>query len=478
MKTLIMKFGGTSTGSREALHHAADIVCTEISEWEQIIVVISAMEGVTDMLLECAEYALTADQGKVQFIIEKIHQKLFSIVTEMFSGERPLLDLINNRITELTHICQCILDRGHTSPRELAQIAALGERINIHVFSAALRDRGLRSEPVDAADLILTDDCFCAATPIKEFTETRTKSRLSPLLAEGTIPVVTGFIGGTISGATTTLGRGGSDYTAAIVAESLAADEIWILTDVDGVMTADPSLVSRARLIPEISYTEVFQLAYSGADVLHPKTILPAKEANIPIIVKNTFNPACSGTRISHCSSSIRQTISSVTARFDVKTITFEIRAGVNIQQIKSQLVAALKNRETDIWAIFQSEQHRSVSFAVSAKNEVDAVQTAIDSGILQSYERTLPPPHVTNNLSLITLVGQDIYLSPQVQSSVFNTLDEAGVEIKQIGNGTSPDSLVFAVANQQIEYAINKIHDDVILSPHNQPVLRPNLAA
>jgi aspartate kinase len=477
MNTLVMKFGGTSTGGEEALNRAADIVHTHLDEWDQIIVVVSAMQGVTDMLLECAEFARRGEQAQVQVAIKHLHNKLDSIVGAIFPRDVKLHELINSRMAELTHVCQRIQDQGHAAPQELAQIAAMGERINVHVFSTALRAQGLSCRSIDAAELIITDDNFQSASPIKSLTNERIKTHLAPLLAEDIIPVVTGFIGSTISGETTTLGRGGSDYTAAILAESLGADEIWIWTDVDGVMTADPGLISGARLIPEISYNEVFQLAYSGAEVLHPKTILPAKEANIPIYVKNTFNPGCSGTKIGQCSSTTDRAVSALTGRFDVKTITFKVKPGQDIKRIKSSILTTLKRQGFSTLGIFQSKYDRSISFAIS-KDDGDRVINAIrDSWKLKSFDRAFSQAQVTGNLTLITIIGKDIYLSPQAMSKVSNTLEEAGVEIKQIGNGASPDALALAVQDQYGKLAIQQIHDRVILNGNSnsrpEPVLR-----
>jgi aspartate kinase len=478
MGTLVMKFGGTSTGSEEALKRAADIVGEQASKWDRIVVVVSAMEGVTDMLIEIGERAISRDRGSFESIINELHHKLISIAGTVSTSQGPLLELIDARIAELTQICQHIQKSRDASQQELAQIAALGERINVHIFSAALRDRDLRSEPIDAADLIVTDDCYQSATPIKEITDNRINAGLSPLLAEGIIPVVTGFIGSTISGETTTLGRGGSDYSAAILAEGIKADEIWIWTDVDGVMTADPGLISGARLIPEISYNEVFQLAYSGAEVVHPKTILPAREANIPLFVRNTFNLECSGTRISDCSSSVSNTISAVTGYFKIKTITFELKPGGDVYKIKTLMLAVLKLHDIIPLAIFNSNHHRSISFAIPVNNMEDVVQAIRSSSIIQSFDDTFSRTQVNGDLSIITLVGRDIYLSPQVLPKVSNTLEESGVDIKHIGNGTSPDSIVFAVENQSGKKAIRQIHDRIILNgnshtPRTEPVLR-----
>jgi aspartate kinase len=481
MKTLVMKFGGTSTGSAKALNHAADIVIAQYGQWDRMVVVVSAMEGVTDMLIECAEGSLAEDKSNYRVIIDQLRHKLNALVWPIFAGGQSyegLMDLIDMRIQELTNICQRIQLQGESSPRDMDEIAAFGERINVHIFSALLNNRGVHSQAVNATHLIVTDACYQAASPIQNETDARVNKVLSPLFAEAIIPVVTGFIGATTNGTTTTLGRGGSDYTAAILGKSLIADEVWIFTDVDGILTADPGLTPGARLIPEISYNEVYQLAYSGAKVLHPKTILLAREGDIPLWVKNTFNSECNGTRISHCSLSDRYTISAVTGLFDINLITFRTIPGGEVNKIKALILAALKNQGTTTLAVFQAKHDRSVSFAFSANNSNHVIQTIREDGALRSLGWNFSQPQVIENVALITLVGREIYLTPQVLSLATSTLNKAGIDIKRIGNGTSPDSLVFAVANKDGEHAINKIHDEVILndpmiSPITQPVLK-----
>jgi aspartate kinase len=481
MKTLVMKFGGTSTSNVEALNRAADIVVAQHSEWDRMVVVVSAMEGVTDLLIECAEGSLSKDKDRYQVIIDQLRNNINVVVRAIFSGDRSYekLNALNNtRLQELTNICQRIQLQGKSSPRDMDEIAAMGERINVHVFSALLRKRRVRCQAIEATNLIVTDDCYQAASPIQTATDARVDAVLPPLFAEAIIPVVTGFIGATPNGTTTTLGRGGSDYTAAILGVSLKADQVWIWTDVDGIMTADPGLIPRARLIPEISYNEVYQLAYSGAKVLHPKMILLTREWDIPLWVKNTFNSECNGTRISHCSLTDRYTISAVTGLFDINLITFRTIPGGNVNKIKALIRAALKNRGTTTLAVFQAKHDRSVSFAFSANNSNHVIQTIREDGPLRSLGWNFSQPQVIENVALITLVGREIYLTPRVLSLATSTLNKAGIDIKRIGNGTSPDSLVFAVANKDGEHAINIIHDEVILndpliSPITQPVLK-----
>jgi aspartate kinase len=481
MKTLVMKFGGTSTGNLEALNRAADIVVAQNDEWDRMLVVVSAMEGVTDTLIECAEGSLSEDKGQYQAIIDGLRNKINAVVWPLFAGDESyeqLLVLIDTRLQELTDICQRIQLEGRASPQDMDEITAMGERINVHVFSALLSKRGVRSQAIEATNIIVTDDCHQAASPVQNATDARVEAVLSPLFAEAIIPVVTGYIGATPKGTTTTLGRGGSDFTAAILGKSLNADEVWIWTDVDGVMTADPGLIPRARLIPEISYSEIYQLASLGAKVLHPKTILAAGEANLPLWVKNTFNPGCKGTKIGNCSLTDKFEVSAVTGIFNICLLTAQIMPGRDITKIKIQMLAALTKRGISPLALFWSTRERSICIAFSEKIFNLAVQAFEEDSSLRLLGITFSQLQVTEDMALITLVGREIFLIPHVLSIVSSTLEKAGVDINLIGNGTSPDSLVFAVANQDGEHAIKQIHDEVILNdpmifPLTQPVMK-----
>jgi aspartate kinase len=475
MRTLVMKFGGTSTGSIEALNRAAEIVIAQNKAGDRLVVVVSAMAGITDMLIDCAERAQSKDKGSFQIIIDELHHKLSDVVRVDLTGEQyhaELMRLIEARLAELTKICDHIHKRGNVSPQQLDEIAALGERINVHVFSVVLRRRGIACQPVDAAELIITDDCFQAASPLRAATDARVKAILFPLFAKATIPVVTGYIGATAYGVTTTLGRGGSDYTAAILAQSLNADEVWFWTDVDGVMTADPNLIPGARLIPEISYTEVFQLACYGAKVLHPKTILPAMQGDIPLWIKNTFNPRCKGTLISQHPSSGKYQVAAVAGLFNISLIALRIRLEENINSSKTLIKEAFTRKGLSPMAVFQAQHDRELYFAFSTNNLYCAIQAIEGDKTLDLHDRELLQPKVTEGLALITLVGQGISKVNQVLSLVSSTLDQAGIRINLIGNGTSPHSLFIAVDNEQGAHAMQHIHDHMIL---NEALPYPN---
>jgi aspartate kinase len=479
MKTLVMKFGGTSTGNAAALNRAVDIVGAQYGQWDRMVVVVSAMEGVTDMLIDCAELSQVEDNGHYQIIIDELWNKFNSVVWPIFSGDQSyeqLMVLIETRIQELTSICQRIHLQGKSSPRDMDEIAAIGERINVHIFSALLINRGVRCQAIEATDLIVTDDCYQAALPIQNETDARVNAVLAPLLAEAIIPVVTGYIGATRNGTTTTLGRGGSDYTAAILGQSLNADQVWIWTDVDGVLTADPGIIPGAHLIPEISYSEVYELAYFGAKVLHPKTILAAREANLPLWVKNTFNPQCEGTKIGNCSLTDKFKVSAVTGLFDICLLTAQIMPGRDLTKYRIEISEAFTNWGFSPLAVFWDTRERSIHFAFSEKTLNLAALAFDQDSPLRLHRRSYSRIQVTDNLVLITAVGREIYFAPQVLQKISVVLEKAGVGMNIIR--TSPDSLVFSVANKDGEHAIKQIHDEVILhdpmvSPLTQPVLK-----
>lgn len=268
MSTLTMKFGGTSVGSAHALSQAADIVLEHSQEWDRLTVVVSAVAGVTDSLAQGALTAGSADDQTHQTIVADLRLRHHRIVDALFGSDgegASLLGMVDQYLEDFEVFCRSVYVLGETTPRAMDAIVSLGEKINARIMAALLCQRGARSEAVDSTELIVTDTTFQNAVPLMDDTRRRASARLVPMLAEGIIPVVTGFTGATEDGVTTTLGRGGSDFSAAILADCLDGDKVWIWTDVDGVMTADPHIVPDAQVIPVLSYSEVGELAYFGA---------------------------------------------------------------------------------------------------------------------------------------------------------------------------------------------------------------------
>ena len=283
MKTLVMKFGGTSVGKADAIRQSADIVLAARKDWPRVVVVVSAMSGVTDALLKGAHTAASGDAATFRTIASDLRSKHFAALEALMppGAQGEARAEVLTFLSEFEALCHAVNVLGEASARALDAISSLGERMSIHLMAAYLQSQGSKAEPIEASDLIITDAHYQAANPIGDLTRSHTQARLNPVLDRGVIPVVTGFIGATQDGVITTLGRGGSDYSAAILAVALDAAEVWILTDVDGVMTTDPRIAKDAKTLPEITYSEIAELAYYGAKVIHPKTIRPIVDAGI-----------------------------------------------------------------------------------------------------------------------------------------------------------------------------------------------------
>ena len=297
--TLVMKFGGTSVGDPDAVSRAVDIISHARADWPRLVVVTSAMSGVTNLLLEGAAHSV---RGDIDFV-NQAAVRLLGKHTEVLDALLPDQDSrvavkgdIAQLVESFTSLCNAVSVLGEATPRVLDAVASIGERLSVRMLAAVANSRKIRAKYVEATQLIITDRVFQSAHPNFDLTVEATRRVLGPVLSAGEIPIVTGFLAATPEGVTITLGRGGSDYSAAILGAALPADEVWIWTDVDGVMSADPRLVPDAKTIPELSYREIAELAYFGAKVVHPKTIRPVIEAGIGLRVCNTFNPDHPGT--------------------------------------------------------------------------------------------------------------------------------------------------------------------------------------
>ncbi|MBN1318114.1 MAG: aspartate kinase, partial [Anaerolineales bacterium] len=368
METLVMKFGGTSVGSVQALTQAAAIVKEGATSWPKLTVVVSAMSGVTDALAKGAVTASGGDDQTYLGVVSDLRVRHYRVVDELFSpdGERDaLLAMVDRYLDEFATFCHSVYVLGEGTPRAMDAITSLGERINARVFAALLRQYGLDSQAVDSTELVITDSRFQNAMPLMEPTRERIMARLVPMLDDRVVPVVTGFMGATESGVTTTLGRGGSDFSAAILGDCLEADEVWTWTDVDGVMTADPRIVPDARIIPMLSYSEVGELAYYGAKVLHPRTIRPVVEQGIPLWVKNTFNPGCLGTCIVNEPESTPGTVKAVTVIKGLSMVTVAGRGMMGVPGIAARTFSAVASQGASVLMISQSSSEQSICFII-----------------------------------------------------------------------------------------------------------------
>ena len=462
MSTLIMKFGGTSVGNAEAIAQACSIVKSYHQDWARLVVVVSAMRGVTDSLIKCAELAVQGEEDQYQSLIEQLRANHHSAMKDIVSDEMELEQLttqFDEYISELSEYCRSIHVLGEVTARGMDTITSLGERINAPLVAAALRGQGLAAQAVDAAQLIVTDNSFQNANPLEEATRIKVNEILVPLLNEKVIPVVTGFVAATELGIVTTLGRGGSDYTAAILGNSLDASEVWTWTDVDGVMTADPRIVTNARVIPELSFSEVSELAYFGAKVLHPKTLRPIIERDIPLWVKNTFNPASTGTKVDE------GRVTAITTIRNLSLVTVEGRGMLGIPGIAARTFAAVARQGASVLMISQASSEQSICFVIPSKT-VSGVIHSIESEMeLELSRRDIDRVWAQPEIVIVTAVGAGLRTTPGIAGRVFSALGEARINVIAIAQGSSEYSISIVVTEKDADDAMRKIHQEVILN-------------
>ncbi len=468
MATLVMKFGGTSVGSPEAISQAVEIVNLSSQEWDRLVVVVSAMRGVTDMLIQSAERAANGDEALYQSLIGELQARHQVVIDELLSdgGERVELSaLIDEYIGELSAYCRSIHVLGEVTPRGMDTITSLGERMNARVVAAALREDGLNVQVIDATELIVTDTTFQNAIPMKDATRIKIRARLDPLLQEKVVPVVTGFISATETGITTTLGRGGSDYTASILGDCLDASEVWTWTDVDGVMTADPRVVPEARVITELSFNEVSELAYFGAKVLHPKTLRPIIERDIPLWVKNTFNPSFPGTRIVRSPRTVKDKVTAISTIRNLSMITVEGRGMMGVPGIAARTFAAVARQGASVLMISQASSEQSICFVIPTEAADIVIQSVETEMELELARRDIDRVWEQPDIVIVTAVMAGLRHTPGIAGRIFSALGEADINVIAIAQGSSEYSISIVVAAQDADHAMRQIHEEVILN-------------
>jgi aspartate kinase len=464
--TLVMKFGGTSVGSAEAIRRAADLIRRTLKSRPKVVVVASAMSGVTDLLLKGANTAAAGDGATYKEVaqsLRRMHIEAIETLLDAGIDRNEVSAEINRLVDRFEALCQAVLILGELTPRALDAISSMGEQMSIRIVAAYLRQTGQEAEAVDATDLILTDSTFQAAVPQMAESSLRSQTRLFPLLEKGTVPIVTGFIGISPEGVTTTLGRGGSDYSAAILGQALQADEVWIWTDVDGVMTADPRFVPNARTIPTLSYREVSELAYYGAKVLHPKTIRPCVENGIPLRIKNTFNPDHPGTLIVSDDEAEQGDIKAVTAVKNQSLVTIEGRGMMGVPGIAARAFGAVAGIQVSVLLISQASSEQSICFTIP-ESVAGRVTTALESQFIEELaRRDIDRIWAEQPVSIITVVGAGMRGTPGIAGRIFTALGNAGVNVLAIAQGSSECSISLVVSAAETAAAELAIHQLII---------------
>lgn len=463
---LVMKFGGTSVGNAAAISQTVDIVA-EHARTGPVVGIVSAMSGITNTLLSLADAAATGDSEVVETsraVLLAPHRSALLELLEPGELRRQTEASLVTLADEAARLLYSIYVLRELSPRAKDRLVSFGERLSSIVVSATLAERGVASEPVAADRLIVTDSKFGSAAPLLEQTRARTEATLRPVLDAGITPIVTGFFGADEHGLTTTLGRGGSDYSASILGNVLEADEIWIWTDVSGVLTADPRLVSGARTLQTISYDEATELAYFGAKVIHPKTMHPASDAGIPIWIKNTFQPTDAGTKIATESTDtpVAKAIASISG---LAAVTVEGRGQIGVSDVTARIFQSVGSTGANVYMISQASSQHSVTFIVQASDEqrvLAALQEEFAGDI--SSDRVLS---IRSNpdLAIVAVVGAGMRGTPGVAGKVFSTMGDNRINIVTIAQGSSELNISFAIPDADVARAVNALHDAFVTS-------------
>ncbi|MDO4244994.1 MAG: aspartate kinase [Deinococcus sp.] len=453
---LVMKFGGTNMQDARAISHSASLAARSLREGVKVIVVVSAMAGVTNQLLQLADAAQSGDIARANDDIAAMRTRHFTAAQEL--GAAP----DSETVRELRELHETLRQAVYgvyllreLTPRSRDLIVAFGERLSAPLMALALEQSGLRAKHMTGGEAgILTDTHFGNARP-QSSTYERIKDRLSGFLSAGVTPVIAGFMGETDKGAITTLGRGGTDFSATIVGKALGADEVWAWKDVDGVMSADPRVVKDARNIEVLSYGEVMELAYFGAKVLHPLAVTPLKESGIPLRVKSAADPDFAGTLVrAQADQDPNRPVKAVTAIKNVSLLTVTGAGVLGVPEVIASVFSAIARENITLLMVSQSSSMSNVSMAVPS-TDAERALNALRSGLSQELN-----VEEKSNVAVLAIVGSGMRGQQGVSAKMFSALASEGINIQMISQGSSELNISVAIDGPQVDTATQAVHN------------------
>ncbi|HEU4417009.1 MAG TPA: aspartate kinase [Candidatus Angelobacter sp.] len=481
-RLIVMKFGGTSVGNAERFRQCAKIV-GQAAQQDRIVVVVSAMAGVTDLIFKTIEAARHGDTAETRTHLQRfetVHRELTeSLFDPGHTGAAK--DFTGDVLAQLNNACQALAAlRSDISAQTADSLVALGERISAWVLARYLQQSGTAAEFVRAEDVIVTDSNFSNAAPNMEGTRESCKRALLPLLEREIVPIVGGYSGADAQGRTTTLGRGGSDYSATILGAAAAADEVWIWTDVDGVLTADPRICPDATTLPEISFAEAIELAYYGAKVIHPRAAYPAAEAGFPVWIKNSFRPEIAGTKITNAARPGVSAVKSVTSVKDATLITLVTRRDVHPVDLWGRLFLRLGQEQTEVLFATQSSPEHALGIVLRKDDAVRVLKLINSIFRMELAQGVLSPVQVNDQVAVIAVLGESMKGTCGILGRVFSAVARREVSVIAVAQGASELSICFAVATARGAEVVRAVHDEFCgQAEASVPVcLRPNLPA
>lgn len=460
---IVMKFGGVGVANGDRLRKVGGIVQRFREEGHSLAVVTSAMKGVTGSLIEAARRASEGDKKHVREFVESMRAKHRKAAEQALSDKKALdetLALVDARCDELLNVLLGIAHIGELTARSLDYVSGFGERLTAPMLQGVLEDLGVRSHAFSGAEAgIVTDESFGDALPLMSVTTLQVRQTLGPLIEQGVTPVISGFIASTQEGVQTTLGRGGSDFTAAIIGAALKADEVWVWKDVDGLMTADPKMVKDAKMIDTISFSEAMELAHFGAEVIHPKALECAAKYQIPLRVKSLADPDDEGSLIAkEVKVKPKDVVKAITNIDDVGLITVSGASMVGTPRLPAKVLQVLTDEFVDVLMISQSSSEESITLAIPMVAGAKA-QNALELSLLGSMQ--VREVSIEESLSIVAVVGAGMKGTPGVAARVFGTMARSNVNIRAIAQGSSELNISFIVKREDAERAIVALHGE-----------------
>ena len=457
---LVMKFGGTSVGSAARMRVAARLAAEERVR-RPVAIVVSAMSKITDLLLDAMRHAEAGDHTGIETDLAALRSRHEDACRELLPAPRhaAVMAEIHKLIAEFERIAGGMAMLNVRPPRSVDEAVATGERLSALLVAEYLNSEGVPAAAVDAVDVIVTDAVFGNASPLMGPTREKARQRVLPLLKKGVLPVITGFNAATADGRPTTLGRGGSDFSASILAAALDASELWIWTDVDGIMSADPKLAPDAVVLDEITYAEAAELAYNGAKVLHARTLAPLVEKGIPVWSKNSFAPEKPGTKIVPASSAATGA-RAVTSMAKVALVSLEPASPeLSGVQIMARSLDALARVNVEVLELSSSGYRGNFCFLVreeELERAVEALEAALALELAHGYVRR---PQVDVNVGLLAVVGEGMQGKPGLAGRVFTAISNVQVNIIAIAQGASELTIAIVVRRDGLEKAVRAVH-------------------
>jgi aspartate kinase len=461
-----MKFGGTSVSSGEKIRHVAGLVAKHIRQGHRIVVVVSAIDGVTDKLIEAGNQARNESRSYVCKFIQEMLERHLAIVGSAIMNERiraNVKSIIKATIDELENVLTGIIYLGELTSKSKDYVLSFGERLSAPIVCGALRDLNLDAQFSTGGEVgIVTDSNFGEATPLMNLTKYQVKKKIEPLLEKGVVIVVTGYIATTQEGVTVTFGRGGSDYTATILGAALSA-EVWIWTDVDGLMTSDPKIVSSAQMLPELSFQEASEMAIFGAKAMHPKALEPAIQENISVRIRSISNPDNPGTLIvKEPKTRIDKSVKAVNLVKNVALINVSGAVMVGAPGTAAKVFDVLGKGKINILMISQSVSEANISFVVQ-RNLLERAVSILEISLLgKGLIRSVT---AEDDVCVVAIVGAGMRGTPGIASRLFTAVANKGINVRMIAQGSSELNISFVVKETDGEEAVRAVHEEFNLN-------------